>query len=270
MNRMSGKIIGGVLGLLFWGPIGCAIGFVIGHLHDSRIPVIRRPAQNAWADYSLLNPGMADRLERTTYAIGVIVLGAKMAKADGRVSSTEIASFKKVFRIPESEVDRVGQIFNQARLSAEGFEPYAMRLSQVFRRNRAVLEEILSGLFTIAASDSLGVAISGAETAFLARVASIFGFSVDDFVRIAARSGVRLPSGRGRPAGGNPNYAVLGLPENASPADIKKTYRALMRKHHPDKLVAQGLPPELVSQATEKIKRINSAYEEICKERGIK
>ena len=86
----------------------------------------------------------------------------------------------------------MGQLFDQARRSAEGFEPYAFHLAQVFRNRPAILEEVLSGLFMVAVAD--GGSMSPAETRFLERVAVIFDFSVEDFIRIAARSGVKLHS----------------------------------------------------------------------------
>lgn len=261
---VSGKLIGFVTGLVFMGPQGAVLGLILGHLYDLRIKAPVRSRRNMWNDF----PQTADQLRRATYAMGVIVLGAKMAKADGRVSRTEIEAFKTVFHIREEDVDNVGRIFDQARKSVFGFEPYAMRLAQVFKRNPAVLEEILTGLFIIAASDSNGK-LSLAETGFLSRVAVLFDFSIDDFVRIAARSGVQLPGYKGAPPDGGP-YTVLGISPGASEEEIKKTYRALIRKHHPDALVAQGLPKELIDQANEKMKRINAAYADICKMRGIK
>jgi DnaJ like chaperone protein len=260
-QRVAGKIIGSILGFAFGGPAGMFIGFVIGHLHDNRSPPkVRAPD----GEQPLV---FADGLQQSTFTIGVIVLGAKMAKADGRVTREEIAAFKRVFHIPESEVAQIGELFDQARRSAGGYEPYAARLAQVFRRNPAILEEILTGLFMVAIADSVG--LSRAESAFLRRVAIIFGFTEADFVRIAARSGVPLPD-QPQTAAKSDAYAVLGLAESASGADIKRAYRALIRKHHPDTLVAQGLPSELVAQATEKMKRINAAYDGLCKARGIK
>ena len=58
--------------------------------------------------------------------------------------------------------------------------------------------------------------------------------------------------------------------ETATAEEIKAAYRALIREHHPDKLMAQGMPPEFVATATEKMKRINVAYDTVCKMRGIK
>jgi len=268
-RRIAGKVVGGILGWVFGGGVvGGVIGLIIGHMHDTspartyayhrREDPPRQERQNRY--------GFADTLQQSTYTVGVIVLGAKMAKADGRVSREEIATFRRVFHIPDADAVEVGRVFDEARQTASGYEPYAARLAQVFRRNPAVLEEILTGLFLVAVADRTGLSLP--KTIFLRRVAVIFGFSENDFVRIAARSGVRLP---GQPSvRRDDSYVVLGLPEGATVSEIKRTYHSLIRKHHPDKLVSQGLPPELIAQATEKMKRINAAYASICKARGIK
>lgn len=268
MRNAIGKIIGLILGLAFGGPAGAFLGFILGHLYDEREKdAVRQNRRSTAQDFS--HPALTSGFERATYTIGVIVLGAKMAKVDGAVSRTEVAAFKKVFQIHETQELRVGQIFDQARQTAEGFEPYAMRLAQVFRTKPFLLEEIIVGLFIVAASDSMGI-LSPIEMRFLSRVASLFGLTQPDFLRLAVRAGVRLPEQPSAAPQRNPDYVALGLPENATPDQIKKTYRALIRKHHPDKLAAQGQSAELIKQATEKMKRLNAAYDSICKARGIK
>jgi DnaJ like chaperone protein len=138
----------------------------------------------------------------------------------------------------------------------------------MFRRRPEVLEQVLSGLFIIAAADSSG--LSPAEMRFLERVAAIFGFSGMDYVRIAARSGVHIGGTQEKEKPRDQSYAILGIKETASVTEIKTAYRALIRKHHPDQLVAQGMAPEFIATATEKMKRINGAYDAVCKARGIK
>jgi len=261
-NKIYGKVVGGLLGLTFGGPMGAVLGIIIGHAYDNRQD---DGGSYFWQQKNPSQNGFSGNAQQAAFTMGVIVLGAKMAKADGRVVREEVEAFKRVFHVPESQVARVGHLFDQARRSADGFEPYAFRLAQIFRNRPAVLEEVLSGLFIIAASDSSG--LSPAEIRFLERVAVIFDFSVEDFIRIAARSGVRLAS---KEKTRDESYAILGLPETASAEQIKITYRALIRKHHPDKLVAQGLPPEFIATANEKMKRINGAYDKICRARGIK
>jgi DnaJ like chaperone protein len=283
MNRITGKIIGTLLGLLFGGPMTAIIGFVLGHLYDSRPRVVFRTA-GSYQQRAGANPGSYQAnpfdagLQQSTFIIGVVVLGAKMAKADGAVTRMEIEAFRRAFNITDQEAAKIGHMFDQARASAEGYEPYALRLAQVFRNRPEVLETILSGLFTVAGADSGGV-ISVVEADFLKRIAVMFGFSLQDFLRIAARAGARLDSGgersssSSRPTGGasaDDSFMILGIAPTASDDEVKKAYRTLIRTHHPDKLIAQGLPPEMIKQANEKMKRINAAYAEICKQRGIK
>jgi len=260
-KKISGKVVGGLLGLAFAGPLGAALGFIIGHAHDN----LPEDSVNFWQTMRSSNAGFGGNMQQAAFTMGVIVLGAKMAKADGRVTREEIEAFKRVFRVPESQADAVGRLFNQARRSADGFEPYAFQLAQIFRNRPEVLEEVLGGLIIIGAADSGG--LSPAELRFLSRVAIIFGFNDTDFMRIAARAGIKL-EGQEKPH--DESYAILGLRESASVEEIKKTYRVLIRTHHPDKLVAAGMPPEFVVTATEKMKRINVAYDRICKARGIK
>lgn len=255
-----GKIIGALLGLLlFAGPWGAFVGFLLGAIYDRQSRVA-----DIWSE---LREGIdpVAHAEQSVFTMGVIVLSAKMAKCDGRITRAEIDAFKRIFNVARSQENAVGAIFDRARLSARGFEPYAARLAQVFRHRPAVLEEILSGLFLIGAADTAG--LSQAEVVFLKQVAALFGFSNDDFFRMAARVGISAGEAP-RPATPE-SYVVLGVAETATSAEIKKAYFSLIRKHHPDKLMAEGVPPEYIATATEKMKRINAAYDAICKMRGM-
>lgn len=259
-----GKIIGAILGLLIGGPWGAVIGLILGHLHDQQQEVNAEEWERMWGK----NGKVDARTEQSVFTMGVIVLSAKMAKSDGRVTRAEIEAFKRVFRIAPEHENAVGEIFNRERTSAEGFEPYAFQLAHVYRRNSAVLEQILSGLFIIGAADRGG--LSPAEVLFLKRVAFIFGFDAEDFVRIAARSGVKLPGEKPSRSPSVEAFSILGIAETATAEEAKLAYRALIRKHHPDRLIAAGMPPEFVATATEKMKRINVAYDTVCKLKGIK
>ncbi len=272
MGRKAGKIIGGLLGLIAGGPVWGIIGLIFGHLRDIGAMTLfgassRGEERGRGQSFGMLGREEARTERQSAFTSCVIVLGAKLAKCDGRVSRDEVESFKRVFNVPPHQVAIVGRTFDRARETSRGYEPYAARLAGMFAQERAALEEVLGGLFRVAVSDS--VELSPPEVYFLRRVAVIFGLNEQDFERIALRSGVRVP-GSPKTEARDENYAVLGVPESASDDEIKRTYRALIRKHHPDRLTAQGLPPELVSQATEKMKRINAAYDQICRKRGIK
>jgi DnaJ like chaperone protein len=127
-----GKILGGAAGFAIGGPIGAILGGVAGHAVDK----MRDSTREAPED---------DATRRVAFTIGVIVLGAKMAKADGVVTKDEIGAFKEVFHIPQEEMQNVGRLFNQARRDAGGFEPYAKQIGRLFRHNPAVLEELIHG-----------------------------------------------------------------------------------------------------------------------------
>lgn len=269
-QQIKGKLTGGLLGLIAGGPFGAALGFIIGHVYDNRRDLGWNPLSNlvdSTSDFS-------GNVKQANFTIGVIVLGAKMAKADGRVTRAEIEAFKRVFQVSPAQEDKVGILFNRARTSAAGFEPYAFQLASSFKETPKVLEEILGGLFIIGAADNAG--LSPAEIRFLKRVAVIFGFSSQDFARVAVRSGVSLSSDGKTDAPKAPrneteeSYEILGLRSDASAEVIKAAYRALIREHHPDLLMAQGMAPEFMATANEKMKRINVAYDVICKIKGIK
>ncbi len=262
LHKIRGKIVGGLLGFALGGAKGAVLGIIVGHAHDNRAD----EAVGFWQTMRTSYTDISGNAQQAAFTMGVIVLGAKMAKADGRVTRQEIDAFKRVFRVTEAQADNVGRLFDQAVRSKDSFEPYALQLSLVFRNQPAVLEEVVSGLFIIAAADSKG--LSPAERHILERVGTIFGFKPIDLARIAARAGVHIGGSREKPR--DESYAILGLREEATIEEIKTSYRALIREHHPDKLVAQGMPQEFIATANEKMKRINGAYDTICKAKGIK
>ena len=195
---------------------------------------------------------------QVSFAVAVIALAAKLAKADGVVTRDEIDTFKQVFRIPGDEAENVGAIFNEAKASPDSFEPYAQQIGIMFGDNPAVLEEFLNALFCIAKSDGV---VHSAELQYLKEVAGIFGFAAGEFERIAA---IHVTSAS------SDIYQTLGVTRDIKEAALKAHYRDLVLQHHPDKLIAQGLPEEFVEQANEKLACINAAYDQICTERVIK
>lgn len=237
-----GLILGGAAGFALGGPLGALIGAAAGHAVDR---VVSEPDEEA-----------ADATQRIAFTIGVIVLGAKMAKIDGWVTRDEINAFKEVFRVPPEEMRNVGRLFDLARRDAQGFEPYARQLARLLHDRRPVLEELLDGLFHIAQADG---ALNAAELRFLGDVAAIFGFSAAEFDRIKESHGARDTC--------DP-YAVLGLSRTASDAEVKTAYRRLAHEYHPDRLIAQGVPREFIDVANAKMAAINAAYERIRKQRA--
>ena len=193
--------------------------------------------------------------DRVAFAVGVIVLGAKMAKADGVVTMDEVNAFKEVFKVPEGEMKIVAHVFNLAKQDVAGHEVYAERLATMFKGNRKLLEDVLEGLFHIAKADEV---LHPREKQYLAGVAKRFGMTDTEFAYIKARNVIGAKR--------NP-YDVLGVKPSVSNEGLKSHYRKLVAENHPDKLIARGLPKEFVSIATKKIAAINEAYDQIAKER---
>lgn len=199
---------------------------------------------------SIVNRNPTPPEKSVAFTIGMIGLGAKMAKADGVVTEDEIRAFKQVFHIPDGELAAVARVFNLAKQDVAGYETYARQIAKLFEARSAVLEDVLDGLFHIAKADN---AFHPGEHGFLARVAAIFGFSDADFARIRARH-VNVP---------DDPFLILGLPADATPETVRKRYRDLVREHHPDRHIAAGVPEEMIELATARLQKINEAYDRI-------
>lgn len=232
-----GKVVGGVTGLALGGPIGMLVGAIGGHFVD-------RYRNDQEPD--------PEKAKRTVgFTIAVIVLGAKMAKADGQVTPDEVEAFKEVFQVPDEEMKNVARVFNQARKDARGFEPYAEQVAGMFKNAPEVLEELMWCLAHIAKADGI---IHPGELEFLRAVSGIFGFDDATFERVTALS----LDGEQADA-----YQILGISSNASDDEVKKAHRALVMENHPDKLIAKGLPEEFIAVANERLAKINAAYDRI-------
>jgi len=235
-----GKLAGAAAGLAIGGPIGALLGGVAGHYAIDRDQEQDGPAEN-----------------QVAFTVGVIALGAKMAKADGVVTMDEVNAFKEVFKVPDGEMKNVARVFNLAKQDVSGYEAYAEQLATMFKGNRKLLEDVLEGLFHIAKADE---SLHPGEEEFLSQVAKRFGLTPTEFSYIKARHVVASKR--------NP-YDVLGIQPTISNDELKSQYRKLVADNHPDKLMARGVPKEFIAIATEKVATINEAYDSIAKERGM-
>lgn len=261
-----GKVIGGVTGFALGGPLGAVLGGLAGHAVDRIRANEADEPEKLGRRGTGFGGGFAQAQRQAAFATAVVVLAAKMAKADGRVSRDEVEAFKRIFVIPEHEMKAVGEIFNKAKADARGFEPYAEQIASLFRDEPRVMEELLGALFHIAMADG---AFHPKEEEYLRRIALIFGFSETEFERLRAI----YVDGAGRADAGGPSepdaYQVLEVDPKASDDEVKAAYRKLVRENHPDRLTAQGLPEEFIELANEKLAAINAAYDRIKRERGI-
>lgn len=185
------------------------------------------------------------------FTIAVIALGAKMAKADGRVTRDEVAAFREVFQIGKEDEAQAARVFNLARQDVAGFEVYATRIARMFDEQDQRSCFLMEGLFHIAVADG---EYHPNEDDFLTRVADILG--MDDLMFRSLRTRF-VPD-----ADPNP-YDVLGVTAETSIEDIRTKWRVLVREMHPDRVIARGLPEEAVKLAEGRLVAINRAWEEI-------
>lgn len=263
-----GKIIGGMAGFAMGGPFGAVFGAALGHAADSGAisgsfqtsrlgfgPFGRSaPAWNPAGVAAMF--GQRDQL----FAIGVVVLAAKLAKCDSSVNRAEIDAFKRHFRVPPESQRNVGRLFDEARDNPAGFESLADQLGEAFVDNRLMLEDVLVALFAIARSDA---PVNNAEAAFLRRVHQ--GFGLDQTAWDRALDGTP----RAQVSDGPDPYGVLGTSRAATDEELRATWKRLMRENHPDSLAARGVPPAFIASAHDKVARINAAWDRIKRERKL-
>jgi len=152
---------------------------------------------------------------------------------------------------------QVGKIFKEAKKITAGYKEIANQVGLLFTDNKILLEELLNNLFYIAESDGV---TSTNEIKILESISNSFGLSENDFQRIFHS---RLNNKNSDP------YKVLGVTRDDDNSLIRKKWIILCKEHHPDNLVAKGLPQDFIDQAKDELSSINLAYDKIKEQRGI-
>jgi len=234
-------IIGGGIGwALGGGPIGAILGAALG---------------NSLSDYfSDSSERSENRSEQDIHA-SLLILASIVIKADGRVDERELTFVREHFRKWFGE-EKANQSFKAFKEVVKE-KPAITQVCQQVRRHMAIQGRIqlVAFLFGLAQADG---SMTVDERQQIARIAGYLGIHPNDFRRLEAVH---------RPAAPNP-YEVLGLPQTATDADLKKTYRSLVKKYHPDAL--HGLGEAAVKEAEATFRKIQEAYDHICKQRGLK
>ncbi len=194
---------------------------------------------------------------QVAFSIAIIALSAKMAKADGVVTDSEVVAFRELFEIPPDDARHVARLYNLAKQDVAGFEAYAGQIKKLFSEDDDILEDVMDGLFHIAKADGV---VHELEIEFIERVAEIFGIGVRDFKRIRLRHLA--------PPSGDP-YVVLGASSEWADDKLKRHYRELLKEYHPDRMVSRGVPPEFLKIANDRMATINEAWQFIKAERGL-
>ena len=235
-----GSLIGGMVGFSLGGPFGMLLGSLIG----GKISRARAGRTGNFGTFAQ---------PQQIFALSLIVLSAKLSKADGQVSKEELVAVRDKLKIPEHEIEQVGKIFNKAKEESASYEPYAQQIAQIFKNDPNVLEEVINILFYIAEADGN---VSQSELNMMQHIAQIFGLNESQFnsIKESRKSSDKL----------NP-YVVLGSKPEEDLSSIRKKYIQLSKENHPDLLVSKGVPKEVIEESKKKMRTINSAWDQIQK-----
>jgi len=248
-----GKLFGGTVGFMMGGPLGALLGVALGHGLDSKGSEIRG----------------RQRVQTAFFTATFSVMG-HLAKADGRVSETEIQMARTLMdqmQLNPTLKKMAIRLFTEGKADDFPLDDVIDQLKRECQRRHDLMRVFLEIQLQACYADGN---IDPAEKKILLHICERLGFSRAEFEQIEAM--LRGGGARGGRGGGmllDDAYKILDVPKSATDAEVKKAYRKLMSQHHPDKLVARGLPEEMMKIATEKTHEIRTAYELIKKDRSL-
>jgi DnaJ like chaperone protein len=250
-----GTLIGGTLGYMFGGPLGALLGAALGRNFDHGI---------ALGDSPQYSSGDTERVQAAFFTATFSVMG-HIAKSDGQVTHDEIATARHIMQqmqLNAAQREAAMRLFNEGKNPGFPLLEVLAQFKRECHRRRNLIQMFLEIQIATVLADAR---IHQTERALLHHIGAALGFDrdhIEQLFHVAGGAHKASPQQALQEA-----YAVLG----ASPADtddvIKKAYRRLMNQHHPDKLVAKGLPEEMLKIATEKAQEIQKAYELIKQHR---
>ncbi|WP_317928756.1 co-chaperone DjlA [Halioxenophilus sp. WMMB6] len=267
-----GKLIGALLGLMVLGPLGLLIGLAVGHMFDRSLKQFR-PA---------LSPAERAEAEQIFFETVFRLMGY-VAKADGRVSEEEIAAaeqFMAQMRLHPEHRKQAIEHFKAGSSADFDLIAQAGRFNAIGDKLPSLRQTVLTYLINMALADGR---LDPAEEVCLAKIAEHLGIATFVFKQLLAmiraqanfhqsyQSHQQQYAGGAQPSSANElalAYEALGVEASASDAVVKKAYRKLMSENHPDKLMGQGVPQDMIDMATERAKDIQAAYDLIKKQRA--
>jgi len=254
-----GKLLGGVIGLLRGGFTGLIFGLFIGHM----------------ADRFFAGLGGSNRTRDSFFSAMFSTLG-HINKADGRVTKAEIAAAELLMRrmqLSDEERQRAIGYFQQGKERGFDFEATLREFARHSMLRHELRIMFIELLIDAALSDGN---LSQAEQAILMRSCAVLHIPANVFSAMlqARQGGGYTHNGQQRTSnqGGSlhQSYASLGIKADATAQEIKRAYRKLVSQYHPDKLISQGLPDEMMEMSKKRVREINAAYDKIKESRGIK
>jgi DnaJ like chaperone protein len=257
---LFGRLIGALAGFFILGPIGAILGYFVGRYFDRSLAGIAGFAPSG---------GSLGNVQTVFFETCFQLLG-HIAKADGRVSEEEIAHAETLINQMGLSAEHRQQaitLFKQGSSAEFNLHQAMERFKLTCGRYNVLRQTFLQFIISMAYADG---ELHAAEERILRECARHIGFSSQQFEQM-----LHMASGQQHFHGGSSHasiedaYEALGVSKDASDKDVKRAYRKLMSQNHPDKLIAQGVPEDMIKLATEKSQDIQNAYELIKKSRGL-
>lgn len=269
---MFGKILGGIFGVLLAGPMGLIIGVMIGHYFDRGLKNSKLFGNNH----------SNTEAQQTFFKITFQVLGY-IAKSDGVVTEAELDRARDIMQrlnLNETQRQKAMQAFNEGKLASFDLDTALHTLLTRCHRHRLLLQIFIDFQTRAATIDNH---LDSQKEKILSHICQRLGFTTnfnqnnffEDLFRqfnqqqYSSQQQYQQHAQKRNQGSLEDAYRLLGITSTATAIDIKKAYRKLMSQNHPDKLTAQGLPPEMLKLATEKTQKIQAAYEQICTAQGL-
>jgi len=253
-----GTLVGGTLGYMFGGPLGALLGAALGRNFDRGINLAGR--QGAF------DLGQQERVQAAFFTTTFTVMG-HIAKADGTVTPKEIAAAEAIMarmQLNPQQRKTAIQLFNEGKQAGFPLLEIIDQFRHECHRRRNLVQMFLEIQITTAMADGQ---LHASEKNILFTIGEHLGFDRAALEHLFSFARASQPAAGGKLSLAKA-YKVLGVGRDASDTEVKKAYRRLMNQHHPDKLIAKGLPEEMIKLATEKTQGIKEAYDRIRESRA--
>ena len=252
------SVLGGALGYMIGGPLGAMLGVAFaGNLSKGK--------SNFRGSASDYRPGDQQRVQAAFFSSVFSVMGY-IAKVDGKVSKSEILLAQQVMQhmqLSEDMQKAAKELFNQGKQNDFNLDEVLEQFRTESHRRTHLVRMFLE--IQIQATYADGV-FDDKEYDALKYIANKLRFPIHELERLIQQ--FSIASGKSSKLTIDDAYVILGADKNLTDKELKTAYRRLLSQHHPDKLVAKGLPEEMTKMANEKTQEIISAYELIKKHRG--
>lgn len=256
-----GKLVGGTFGFMMGGPIGALLGAALGNYFDGGLDSISMD--------ETLGIGATERVQSVFFTTTFAVMGY-VAKSDGQVTRDEIALAEQVMQQMQLNAEQrklAIRLFDEGKKDGFPVQEILAQFKQESHRRRNLVQMFLEIVIATALADG---ELNVREQDILESLASDLGWSTDDFQQLLSMVSGQAQFGEQQTVQEKlaAAYELLGIDASVNDQALKKAYRRLMNQHHPDKLVAKGLPEEMIDIATQKTQDIKSAYELIKSHRA--